>query len=60
MHGLVDGGGRLRREEDAAEDLDEEFLGVSCAEVEADGFEDEALEADDDLARVLEHLFTPN
>ena len=60
MHRLVDRGGRLRGEEDATKDLDEEFLGVPCAEVEADGFEDEAFEADDDLAGVLEHLFTPN
>jgi hypothetical protein len=31
-------------------------LGVSCSEVEADGFEDEALETDNDLSGILEDL----
>lgn len=47
--------GRGGREE-AANYLDEEFLRVAGAEVEANGLEDEALEADDDLARRFEYL----
>lgn len=51
--------GRLglgRGGQDGADDLDEELLGVAGAVVEAYGLEDEALQADDDLALGLEYL----
>lgn len=49
-HGVVRGG------KDAPDGFDEERLRVAGAEVEADGFEDEALEADDEFGGVVEDL----
>lgn len=48
--------GVLAATEDAADDFDQELLGVSCAEVEADGLEDEAFQANDDLAGLFKDL----
>lgn len=42
--------------QDGADGLGEELLRVACAEVEADGLEDEAFEADDDFAGGFEEL----
>lgn len=55
--GNVEEGFSLFGTKNAADNLDQQLLGVACAKVEANRFENQSLETNDDFARRFEDLY---